>query len=159
MTGAPVDPVAFHEAGHVVAGRLLGLELIDTDLLPDREGGRGHTHFADPGVTPPPREFVERLLTIFMAGFAAESRAGHADLDGSGYDRDQAARRWAGLLVGPGSDADVSAVLESALERASALLDRPGAWAAVEAVAGELGRRRRLDAREVAEILGRLPSS
>ena len=41
--------VAYHEAGHVVVGRLLGLQLLDADLYPDGEGGRGHTNFAHPG--------------------------------------------------------------------------------------------------------------
>src|SRR5215813_7100961 len=42
-------PIAYHEAGHVVVGHLLGLQLLDTDILPDDEGGRAHTHFAHPG--------------------------------------------------------------------------------------------------------------
>lgn len=147
------DVVAFHEAGHVVVGHLLGLRLLATDVLPDGEGGNGHTHFADPGVTPPPPEFVERLLTTFMAGFAAESRAGHVDPDGSGYDRDQAVRGWAAFLAPAGPEQD--AVLDRALERAAELLDRPGAWVAVEAVAEALATRRRLPGDEADAIVDR----
>ncbi len=147
------DPIAFHEAGHVVVGHLLGLRLLDTDILRDGEGGNGHTHFADPGTTKPERDFVERLLTTFMAGFAAESLAGLADPEGSGYDRDQAVRRWAAYLAPSGPEQD--RLLEQALQRAGKLLGQPAAWAAVEAVAKALSERKRLSGATAAGIVGR----
>src|SRR2546421_11618641 len=88
-----LEEIAFHEAGHVVAGQRLGLRLLDTDLYPDNEGGRGHTNFAPPEpwfrprkgrLTPAETDFVERGLTTFMAGYAAESRPGHDGPGGSG---------------------------------------------------------------------------
>jgi hypothetical protein len=161
-----VDQVARHEAGHVVVGHLLGLELIDADLEADREGGRGHTRFAHPGswFDPKPgaptaeeRAFVERVLTTFMAGSAAEQRAGGADPQGAGYDLDESARRWAGYLASPER---ARSLLREHRERAAALLERPEVWRAVEAVASALVARGRLDAADaLALVRAELPLS
>ena len=146
--------VAYHEAGHVVVGRLLGLQLLDADLYPDGEGGRGHTKFAHPGpwftpqrgsLTRAERDLIERVLTTFMAGYAAEERAGHADIEGSGWDRDESIREWAFYLDSP--DLDVF------LERARELVANPEAWRAIEAVAAALREKGRLDAATAAAIL------
>ena len=155
-----LEPVAYHEAGHVVVGHLLGLQATDSDLLKDREGGNAHTHFAHPGpwfqprpghLEPAERDFVERLLTTFMAGFAAESRFGHHDPDGSGYDVDQASRQWVGYLAG--TQPEREAALHDHLERADALLARPEVWRAVEAVAAALLERRRIDGPAASAII------
>jgi hypothetical protein len=151
--------VAYHEAGHVVVGRLLGLQLLDADIYADAEGGRGHTNFAHPGpwftpergsLTKAERDFIERVLTTFMAGYAAEEKAGHADLEGSGWDRDQSVREWAFYLEQPDLDAF--------LERARDLIARPEVWREVEAVAGALEARGRLDAGEAAAVFESLRS-
>ena len=151
--------VAYHEAGHVVVGRLLGLQLLEADLHPDAEGGRGHTNFAHPGawftpergaLTKAERDFIERVLTTFMAGYAAEERAGHADLEGSGWDRDSSIREWALYLDRPDLDAFV--------ERARDLVARPQNWRAIEAVAAALEEKGRLDAAEAAAVLESLHS-
>ncbi|HKT83615.1 MAG TPA: hypothetical protein VJQ84_07235, partial [Solirubrobacterales bacterium] len=80
---ADLRTIAYHEAGHVVVGTRLGLDVLGTDVDRDGEGGRGHTHFASPGawfqprpgrLTTRERDFVERVVTTFMAGFAAEVR-------------------------------------------------------------------------------------
>ena len=142
--------VALHEAGHVVVGRLLGLQLLDVDLDPDGEGGRGHTNFAHPGpwftpergsLTKAERDFIERVLTTFMAGYAAEERAGDLDPEGSGWDRDKSVREWAYHLEEP--DLDVF------LERARALVARPETWAAIQVVAAALEAKGKLDAHAV----------
>ena len=142
----PRHGIAHHEAGHVVAGLRLGLDLLDADILPDDEGGRGHTNFADPGpwfsprrgsLTPAERDFVERVLTTFMAGFAAESHWGHVDLEGSGYDRDKSMREWARYLEDPS--------LDRFLGRAREIVTEPSAWSAIERVAAALLEHQRLD--------------
>src|SRR5262249_60104254 len=85
-----------------------GLQLLDTDLWPDDEGGRGHTHFAHPGSWFHPRrgslsagenDLIDRVLTTFMAGLTAESRFCHEDADGSGYDLDQSMPQWVSLIA------------------------------------------------------------
>ncbi len=135
----------------MVAGHLLGLALTSTDILPDAEGGRGHTNFIGPGRMPPDANYLERLLTTFAAGLAAEARAGPLDLEGSGWDRDQAIRRWAGYLAPPGPEQET--LLAHAAARASRLLESPGAWRAVEAVAAALLERTQLTAEEAAGIV------
>jgi hypothetical protein len=146
--------LAYHEAGHVVVGRLLGLQLLDADLYPDSDGGRGHTNFAHPGpwftpergsLTKAERDFIERVLTTFMAGYATEERAGDADLEGSGWDRDQSIREWAFYLEHP--------ALDGFLERARDLVARPEVWREIEAVAAALESKGKLDAAEAAALL------
>jgi len=155
-----LESIAYHEAGHVVVGHLEGLPALDTDVLPDGDGGRGHTRFANPGawfaprrggLTAAERDFVERVLTTFMAGFAAESRHGRGDPSGSGYDLDQAARTWVGYLAT--SDSERAAVLHGFLERAESLLARPEAWSAVEALAAALLEKGRLDGADAARVI------
>jgi hypothetical protein len=143
--------IAYHEAGHVVIGTLLGLDLLSSDLDRDGQGGRGHTHFAQPGpwfradsgpLSDREREFVERVVTTFMAGFAAEERAGSADPDGSGWDLDLAVREWIAYLRPDGSRAQAADIF---YERARAMLEAPTAWAAVERVAAALLDAGRVD--------------
>lgn len=148
--------IARHEAGHAVVGHLLGLDLLDTDLHPDPNGGRGHTRFARPGgwfdprpdaLAPAETDFIERLLTTFMAGQAAEARSGGADPDGSVYDTDEASGDWARFLTG--SPRERRKLLGGFRERAERVLERAGAWNAVEAVASELLAHGRLDGQAV----------
>jgi hypothetical protein len=155
-----LESIAHHEAGHVVVGHLEGLPALDSDVFPDGEGGRGHTHFASPGawfrpepgaLTAAERDLIERVLTTFMAGFAAESRYGQDDPAGSGYDIDQAARTWVGYIADTPQERE--AALHGYLERAEALLARSEAWAAVEAVAAALLDQGRVDGATAAQII------
>jgi hypothetical protein len=143
-----------------VIGTALGLRLLGLDILPDAEGGRGHTHFAplgawfqpDPGrLSRRERDAVERVLTTFAAGFASEERLGEADPDGSGYDIDQALREWLAYLE-PARErrADLAREFYS---RAARELDRPERWQAVETLAAALLERSRLSAEEALAII------
>lgn len=152
--------IAYHEAGHVVVGHLLGLQLLDTDLWPDDEGGRGHTHFAHPGSWFHPRrgslsagenDLIERVLTTFMAGLTAESRFGHEDADGSGYDLDQSTHEWVSLIAD--SAEERSAALDGFRHRAATMIERPQVWGAIEAVASSLLERGQLDGSAAAQIV------
>ena len=145
----------------MVVGMRLGLEVLGTDLDPDGEGGRGHTHFAPPGPWFRPRaghlkarerDLVERVITTFMAGFAAEVRLGAADPDGSGYDVDRTLREWVAYLEPVA--ARRPALAQRFLARAVAELEAPGCWRAVEDVAAALlrqGRLSEMQARDVVE--------
>ena len=159
-------PIAYHEAGHVVVGHLLGLQLLDTDILTDDEGGRGHTHFAHPGswfqpgrgvLTEREKDLIERVLTTFLAGLAAESRLGKADPDGSGYDLDQSLREWVSYLARTAEER--SAALGGFLERAAAMIERNQVWAAIEAVAASLLEHGHLDGLAAAQIVERAPGT
>jgi len=152
-------PIAYHEAGHVVVGHLLGLQLLGTDILPDDEGGRGHTHFAPPGSWFQPeggrlsareRDLIERVLTTFMAGFAAESRHGEADVEGSGYDLDQSLREWVSYVADTTQGREVA--LRGFLERATSIVEGSQAWAAIEAVAAALLAEGQLSGSAAAQI-------
>jgi hypothetical protein len=141
--------IALHEAGHVVAGALLGLELVDTDIEPDDEGGRGHTNFARPPVLDRPT--AERVLTTFLAGIAAETLAGGVDPEGIGYDVDRSSREWAALLARTPAERDQ--LIDRHLEAARDLLRPPEVWRCVEAVANALLRSRRLTRDEARAVL------
>lgn len=146
--------IAYHEAGHVVVGTRLGLDVLDTDIERDGEGGRGHTHFAPADAAD--RGQVERVVTTFMAGFAAEVKLGSAESEGSWYDIDLLQRQWFGYL-----EPDLQSrpgLVRRFLARAQAELDTPGVWTAVEAVASALLSEVRLDgprARELATVSAR----
>lgn len=153
-------PIAYHEAGHVVVGHLLGLQLLDTDILPDDDGGRGHAHFAHPGrwfkpergpLTAREKDLIERVLTTFMAGLAAESHYGEPDAQGSGYDRDQSLREWVSYVAETAEDRD--AALRGFLERATGIVQRSDAWDAVQAVAAALLREERLPGAAAVQIV------
>ena len=141
VSSSDLRAIAYHEAGHVVVGTRLGLEVLGTDLYRDGEGGRGHTTFAP--VTVGDRDQVERVVTTFMAGFAAEVRLGSADPEGSGYDVDLALRDWLGHLEP--SPRRRPRLARKFLTRARSELDKPGVWAAVESVASALLSEHRLD--------------
>jgi hypothetical protein len=138
---------------------LNGLKLLDVDLEPDGEGGHGHTNFAPPGpwfsprpgaALPAERAFIDRVLTTFMAGFAAESRSGHEDPEGSGYDRDQSIREWLAYLTPDPATRD--SLLAGYLEQARRLVDRPESWRAIDAVAERLLAKGRLSGEEAAAV-------
>lgn len=133
--------IAYHEAGHVVVGTALGLEVLSTDIERDGEGGRGHTHFANSASRD--RDFVERVVTTFMAGFAAEERLGVPDPDGSGFDVDLTLREWLKHLEP--NPAERPRRADEFYERAKAELARPQAWRAVESIAAALLAARRVD--------------
>ena len=152
--------IAYHEAGHVVVGHLLGLQLLDTDILTDGEGGRGHTRFAHPGswfqpgrgtLTAREKDLIERVLVTFMAGQAAESRHGHADADGSGYDLDQSLREWVSYVADTADDR--TAALGGFLERAASMIEPSQVWSAIGAVAASLLEHERLEGSAAAQIV------
>jgi hypothetical protein len=147
-SSADLRAIAYHEAGHVVVGTLLGLEVLDTDIDRDGEGGRGHTHFAP---RKRERDFVERVVATFMAGFAAEDRLGAADPEGSGYDMDLLLREWIGYLEP--DPARRPAVAEQFFARAAELLSDPKSWQAVEVVAAALLQAGRLDGNQARELV------
>ncbi|HLQ61343.1 MAG TPA: hypothetical protein VK131_05720 [Candidatus Acidoferrales bacterium] len=143
-----------------MVGHRLGLELLDADLSADAEGGRGHTHFAPPGswfqprrgsLRPAEKDFIERVLTAFMAGYFAAARAGHVDREGSGYDLDQAIREWVRYLTD--SPAERMGLLDEFARRAAELVEKPENWRAIELVAGELLRKERLEGAEALRLV------
>ena len=151
-----LEEVAYHEAGHVVVGHLLGVELASVDILRDGEGGNGHTIFNVPPWFRPSatlderrRRYAEAVVTTFLAGPIAEARvAGFHNLEGSGYDLDAVAREWLRLLEPPER---YEARLDELTVRAEALVDEN--WPAIERLAQALLERRSLTGAEALQLL------
>lgn len=154
-----MEEVAYHEAGHVVVGHRLGLDLVDVDVVADREGGHGHTNFKPPSwyrADGPPddrkRRFVEAIATTFLAGTVAEARrAGFENLEAAGFDLDSVVRDWL-LLLFPAPE--VEARLRKYAAAAAGLVDGPANWPAIEKLARALLRWRRLTAAEALAAAG-----
>lgn len=135
-----------------MVGTRLGLQVLGVDIDRDAEGGRGHTHFQPAERTP---AFVERVVTTFMAGFAAEVKLGKPDPDGSGFDFDATLREWLAYLEPePGRR---PALAQDHFRRARRELEQDGVWSKVEAVAAALLQARRLDGAAVRRLLGAAP--
>ena len=155
------EEIAYHEAGHVVVGRDLGLELASVDVLSDHDGGNGHTVFNTPPwfhpsairaggpISERDRSLIEAVVKTFLAGSVAEGRkAGFRNWDAAGFDLDAVAREWLGLLVPPDQLESRLAVL---IAEAEALVAQPGTWAAIERLAQALRKRKRLSGAEAAQ--------
>jgi hypothetical protein len=97
------------------------------------------------------RDFVERVVTTFMAGYAAEAKLGAPDPDGSGFDLDAMQREWLAELEPDRSQRP--ALAEKHFRRAQLELEEDGAWAAVERIAAALLQAQRLDADAVRRLL------
>ena len=153
------EEVAYHEAGHVVVGHRLGLDLVDVDVLSDREGGHGHTNFRPPtwfGREGPldqrGREFAGAVVVTFLAGTVAEARhAGFANGDAGGFDLDAVVREWLLLL---GTPAEVENLLTALDARARQNVGDPTTWAAIEKLAAALRRQRRMTAGQALAAAG-----
>jgi hypothetical protein len=158
-----LDEVAYHEAGHVVVGTRLGLELAAVDVLPDHEGGNGHTVFNTPAWFRPSairnggpieqrdHDLIEAVVKTFLAGAVAEARvAGFRNWEGSGFDLEAVAREWLGLLVPPDR---LEARLEELNAEAEAMVSAPENWAAIERLARALLERKRLTGKEALLVL------
>jgi hypothetical protein len=154
-----VDEVAYHEAGHVVVGHRLGLELVDVDVEEDAEGGYGHTNFKPPTwfardgpLDDRSRTFIEAVATTFLAGTVAEARrAGFENWEAAGFDLDSVVQDWL-LLLFPATE--IQARLHSYGAAAARLVDEPENWLAIEKLAHALLKRRRLGAAEALAVAG-----
>jgi hypothetical protein len=161
LSGRPstADEVAYHEAGHVVVGHGLGLKLVDVDIEADGEGGYGHTNFQrpawfrrDPPLDERAKSFIESVATTFLAGTVAEARrAGFENWEAGGFDLDAVVREWLLLLIPP---ADVEDRLRSYGAIATALVNDPANWTAIEKLARALLLQRRLTAAQALAAAG-----
>lgn len=164
-----LESIAIHEAGHAVVGVALGLVLLAIDVEPDELGGRGHTSFEPAGpwfeeagdssraaagseLAGRRAKFIERVVTTYLAGYAAESKQNGRDaLDSAGFDFREAVMDWLNLELL--NDEERTVRLATLRDRAKALVERHENWQAIEALAAELLRRRRLSGQEVRTLL------
>jgi ATP-dependent Zn protease len=146
--------VAYHEAGHVAAARLLGVEVKAAAIVPDG-GIPGHVKYVTPQTSEPVS--LERVAMIALAGCAAERRyLGAAADDHEPWHRAledmQLASTSVEALVGSDDEEVVGARLEQLGLQVAALLEQH--WSAVERVAARLIERKTLSSAEIDECIG-----
>ena len=160
MRAAPLSEVtAFHEAGHVVVGLVLGLVLGDADIVAT-EGRGGVTHFEDDRLLEyeVADELVDAWGATTWAGVVAQERAGYPD-DGSGFGHSADGQ-------GVASGSDLASLLElidrfvgedgdEASARWRTLADQTIGehWAAVQRVAAGFLSDGRLSGREAVRLV------
>lgn len=176
--------LSYHEAGHAIAARLLGLDVVCIDMTLDVDRGRAATVnyrsatsaalASNDQAALAPSLYVD--VMVQMAGIAAQRLAGYSanddefmsdykngDIDNAFRFADALARLEAGLPLQPGPDE--SPKLPAALRPASvAIVNRAEAeitrklknsWPAVVRVAGLLYRRDRLRQVELDRAIAR----
>lgn len=135
MPPTPVEvATAYHEAGHAVIALALGRPVKRVSVQPNQlRLGRCELQ---KGTFKPSDDVVETEILILLGGPAAEARrtgrycwdAGAEDLRGV-----RSMTRMRG-----GSERQVERLERRMLDKTEYLLDRPGAWAAIEKIAAEL---------------------
>lgn len=151
---------AYHEAGHAVIAWLLGVRFrrAAVTIIPDRDSkGRVKHHSTLKRLRPDVddsdriRLGIEKTAMIAIAGEAAQRRF-----------RPMSRRTWhaaqdyhnvSELLSRVLHPKELAPYLKFLQIRVNLMLDRPGAWQAVEAVAEALVRQRTLSADEAAQVI------
>jgi hypothetical protein len=136
---------AYHEAGHAGVAVLLGLRLERVELTPDHPVHLGCC-LERVDDLPALGRAVERgdenvilpQLKVLLAGRAAQQKSGFDDVPNGDQHDLETARRVATNMIGCPSKAEE--LLDALQDHTRGLLDVPGVWAGVEALARELLR-------------------
>ncbi len=141
---------AIHEAGHATVARMLGLTVSHLEIVGNRrELGSCHTLRLPEGEPVAREHALEDALLVSCAGVVAESlERGEREWDESSPDLNQAVRIALELT---GDCGRAHALLLRTRRRLRRALSHH--WDAVEALAAALMESRRLDGREVDEVL------
>ncbi len=149
---------AYHEAGHAVMAQLCGRRVTEVEIIGDEEHSgtvqwrrfaEEHPAEDDAGIPTAP---IERRLLCVAAGMVAEAMISGKNSWNESSDELDEAVRLAMRVVG---DCErVLPFLEVVREHTEDLLRRH--WPAVESLAGELIRRRRMSGEEVRRLLAPL---
>jgi Peptidase family M41 len=152
------ERVAWHEAGHTVAGQRLGIRVRSVSIVPEGRSG-GRTDVCYPRwwrnapaetVTPHREGMILRYAIMTLAGLAAEEhKTGQRNLDGAWADLNENGGVYDCLDVLGGCQ---HAALKWLLDRARLLLDRPEVWCQVQAVADALLARETLREKEIRQV-------
>ena len=141
----------------MVVGTVLGLDLIGADVLPDQEGGFGHTHFQPPPwfrergpLDPRHRDYIRSVAVTFLAGTAAEAlHAGFDNAWAAGFDIDTVVTEW---LSRDGTD-DLESRMRRLAGLARSLVGTADNWTAIERVAAALLESGSLTAAEAGALI------
>ena len=153
-----IEATAFHEAGHVVVGVLLGLDVHAATVIAD-EHTLGQTSWTPPSEQfRPDREIVDatrneieaRVMAKFAGGLAEERFAGAPNDEGAAWDREGIVD-LAGYMVS--TQDELEAYITWLRVRTSNMLANPIVWQRVEALAAALVTQGRLDDKQIAAIV------
>lgn len=162
MSSLPNQPsareVAFHEAGHIFAGKKLGKTFISAEIRPEQLTGRAETNWlADNSST-----LVEGITA--SAGVCAEALCKGQpapmmfppSLYGGKSDDESIARNSAKLQSSqPGESKSEDDYVELYLEWAAKTCTAEGHWTVIEEIAKVLEANRNINDSEVTAIFGR----
>ena len=125
---------AYHEAGHAAVALHLGRPIHKVSIEPQRQR-LGHCQLTR-GSSKPAASVIEREALILLAGMAAESRmSGRYNLEAAARDL----RELETLSeIGGGSERQLARAQRRWLDKVESLLDRPGVWTTVSAIAKAL---------------------
>jgi ATP-dependent Zn protease len=138
---------AYHEAGHAVLALALGRPVQRVSIMPN-DDHLGRCEFGK-SVFRPSEDWLEREILISLGGIAAEAR-----LTGN-YAWDAAARDQQyvhSLAVQRAGERQAERLQRRLLAKAEHLLHQEGHWRAVELIAAELLRRRRISGRAATHL-------
>ncbi len=157
-----IRQVAYHEAGHAVAGYELHVPFHYVTIVPDAErGSEGHVRFVGVGkdldqarylmTESQLRRRIEPDIICALAGEAAESRlTGRRDLLSATSDYRSAVES---AIEMSGSAVEAGAYCTWLYYRAVGIVRNPFVWAAIEALAAALMDRKRIGSREARRII------
>lgn len=132
---------AYHEAGHAVVALALGRPVEKVSIKPD-DRRLGWCAFRK-GLYGARKDVIEAHVLILLGGIAAEARKTGR------YGWDEAAQDFRDLrsLTRPPNERHAERFERRMLDKTEHLLDRPGLWPAVEAIAAELLSRTAISGR------------
>jgi ATP-dependent Zn protease len=148
---------AYHEAGHVAVYFALFRPIRKVTIVPtdEFEGccygyNRKLPRLDYCKITPKVRNQVEMEIMIYFAGGIASNRfTGKEDADGVGHDNQYLTDL---AMYMASSEEEIDAYLKWLYIRTQNLIDQPGIWPFIEALASELMNKRTLSGKETKAI-------
>lgn len=160
-----LEAIAYHEAGHAVAGYLLNVSIVEVSIIRE-DGNLGHCSYVElreqlfqERQERTARNVLEpRIISALAGGYAEKRFTGRWNEQGMAADLGGVIQDCQELVgVGPDNEEPINTYVYRRLRRTRRLLENPANWNAVTTLANELLEHDRLSARKVQGILKQVP--